>query len=128
MEAELENSDLGDALKLIDGATDESLNSLQEEINFFLEEKDEEEKSKNKKDESNPFLALFGYYEKTETKKEEKKKEKPNEKKKEDDKPVKPDDWIEKNYIRKMAKEKAEDMTFKIFDIYKKAHGMVSYT
>ena len=49
-------------LKLIEGATDESLNQLQEEINSFLNEKEEKEKEKEQKDTSNPFLALFGFY------------------------------------------------------------------
>ena len=51
------------------------------------------------------------------------------EKKQEDkDKPVKPDDWIEKTHLRAFAAAEAVDKAFTIFDIYKKSHGMVSFT
>ena len=117
---ELDKSDIGDVLKLIEGSTSESLDNLQEEINFFLEEK--EEKSEKPKDQSNPFLALVGHYDK------EEKSEKPKEKEEDKDKPIKPDDWIEKTHLRPFAASKAIEDVFTIFDVYKKAHGMVSYT
>ena len=119
---ELEESDLGDVMRLIEGTTTESLEQLQEEINFFLEEQTEEEK-KTSKDRSNPFSALFGKYEE---KKESEKKEKKETK--ESIKKIKPDSWIEKNLIRKLAIERAKETAFLVFDIYKKAHGMPSYT
>jgi len=118
IDEELEQSDIGDALKLVEGATTESLDQLQEEINFFLEEKDEE-KEKSKQG-SNPFLALIGYY-----------NEKPEKKEKQETKktpPVKKDDFIEAEHLRKLTAEKAEETAFNLFDVYKKAHGMVSYT
>jgi len=118
---ELENSDVNDALKLIEGSTTESLGQIQDEINFFLEEKTDEEKKKESKDDSNPFLALIGYYN---NKPEEKKKESKQEK----DKPIKSDDWIEKTHLRPLAEIEAVDKAFNLFDIYKKAHGMPSYT
>lgn len=120
LDKELDNSDIGDVLKLIEGTTTESLSQLQEEINYFLEEKDETPERKNKSDESNPLFALFGLYnkkEKTEVKKDAKK----------EDKPIRPDDWIEKTHLRKVASEKAEETTFDLFDIYKTAHGMPNY-
>lgn len=123
IDKELDDSDIGDTLKLIEGTTTESLDQLQDEINFFLEEKEDEEKEGKSKDESNPFLALIGHYDKEET---PKKKDKPKEKEK--DKPIKPDDWIEKTHIRSLAIKRAEDTAFKLFDVYKKAHGMPSYT
>jgi len=117
---ELDKSDIGDVLRLVEGTTSESLDQLQEEINFFLEEKDkEEEKLKKPGDSSNPFKALFGGYEAgAETKKESKEKIIS----------VKPDEWIEKNQLRRYTAEKAADVAFDIFDIYKKAHGMPSFT
>ncbi len=121
IDKELEKSDVGDVLNLIEGTT-ESLEQLQEEINFFLEEKDKEEKKEKSKDDSNPFLALIGYYDKKE------KTEKKPESKKDENKPLRKDDWIEKNHIRPLAASKAEKTAFKLFDIYKKAHGMPSYT
>jgi len=120
---ELSKSDIEDVLKLIEGSTSESLDHLQEEIDFFLKEKERDEEKKEKpKDESNPFLALIGYYDKKE---EKDKSEKP--KKDDKDEPVKPDSWIEKTHIRPFAAKEAVDKLFKIFDIYKKAHGMESY-
>ena len=120
---EMEKEDVGDVLKLIEGTTTESLGQLQEEINFFLEEKDESE-SKKSKDGSNPFLALIGHYNEKEKPKEDKKQTKKEEK----EKKMRSDDWIEKTHLRKFASTKAEETTFLLFDIYKKAHGMVSYT
>ena len=41
---------------------------------------------------------------------------------------LKPDTWLEKEHYRKAAAETAAKMAFNLFDVYKKAHGMVSYT
>jgi hypothetical protein len=120
---ELEKSDLSSVLKLIEGTTGESIGQLQEEIDFFLKDKGNEEtkEEKSSSQSSNPFLALIGYYnkEKPEGKKEESK-----------DKSIKvrADDWIESTHLRTLAAAEAIDKTFTIFDIYKKAHGMASYT
>ncbi len=120
---ELEKSDLEDVLKLIDGATDDSLKQMQEEIDFFLEEKDKKEEEKKRKDTSNPFLALFGVYDKKEDKEAPKKKEEDK-----GDKPIRKDDWVEKTHIRPLAEEIASATAMSLFDIYKKSHGMASYT
>ncbi|HLD37331.1 MAG TPA: hypothetical protein VJA86_01965, partial [Candidatus Nanoarchaeia archaeon] len=49
-------------------------------------------------------------------------------------KPGKKDSWwparesfIEEAHLRPFAEEKAKDMAFKLFDVYKKAHGMASH-
>jgi len=128
LEQELDESDLGDALKLIQGTTDESLEQMQDEINEFLEEKTEKEKDKIKEkkkstDKSNPFLALIGSYKE----KEEKPKEKTDEKEKKEI-IVKPDNWIEENHLRKLSAEDAKKKAFNLFDVYKKVHGMASFT
>jgi hypothetical protein len=115
LQEEIENSEINDALKLIEGATTESLDQIQEEINFFLEEKPKEENVS--KDTSNPFVALFGGYEKKEKKKEENKNKIKIEK----------ENYTEKTYLRKLANEKAKELAYKIFDIYKRAHGMPSF-
>jgi hypothetical protein len=118
---ELEKSDVNDALQLIEGATTESLSHLQDEINEFLEEKTEEEKKKEeKKEDVNPFLALFGAYDKS-----EKPKEKSSQKK---DGEIRKDDWVEKEHFRKVTKDTALFEVYDLFDIYKKAHGMPSFT
>ncbi len=119
----LDKSEIGDVLSLIEGTTTASLGQLEEEINSFLEEKSEDEK-KGIKDDSNPFLALIGKYEDSGTKQT---------KSKEKGKPkgeiiVAKDDWIEENHLRPLAAENAKNRTFDIFDVYKSAHGMASYT
>lgn len=113
---EIDKSDLGDVLKLIEGASGESLELMQKEIDDFLNEKEEK---KVKEKEVNPFLALFGKYEG----KSEKEKPKPKE-----DKPVEKDSWIEANVIRKLVAGKSSSTAFTLFDVFKKAHGMASYT
>jgi hypothetical protein len=119
---ELDESDLGDVLGLIEGATTQSLEQLQEEINFFLEDKSVDDKGKPKRpqDTSNPFVALFGGYsdEKRETPKEGGKKEWW----------PKPESFIEKQNLRPVAESAARTTAFKLFDLYKKAHGMPSFT
>jgi len=123
---ELEKSDLGDVLGLVEGTTSESLGQLQDEINFFLEEKDMEKSSGSggkSSNDVNPFLALIGYYDRPE--KQSEKKKPMNEKK---DMPLMPDNWIESQHLRPLAASKAEETAFAIFDIYKKAHGMASFT
>ena len=120
MDKELKKSDVEDVLRLIEGTTTESLEQMQEDIDFFMEEKNEKEKSTEG---SNPFLALIGAYNE---KDEEKIKNQKSETNKE--KSIRSDDWIEKTHIRKLAIDKSEETAFSLFDIYKKAHGMVSYT
>jgi len=127
IDEELNKSDLGEALKLIEGTTTESLDHLQKEIDFFLEEENIEKKAEEKKkesgDSSNPFKALLGGYEKS--------NEKPKEEPKKDEKPkvvLRPESWAEKEYVRPLAAGDAKETAFKLFDIYKKAHGMASYT
>lgn len=140
---EFEKSDIEDVLKLIEGTTTESLNQLQEDINFFLEDKEKPAGKKGGKssDESNPFLALTGYYNKPagertsgkpigESLKDffslSKKPEPTSGDKKE--KPLASDDWIEKTHLRNLAEENAQNTAFDLFDTYKLAHGMASYT
>src|SRR3989344_4093091 len=61
-EEELETSDVEDVLKLIEGSTGESLEKIQDEINFFLDEKDQGVSTHEHQDTSNPFTALLGGY------------------------------------------------------------------
>jgi hypothetical protein len=121
LEEEMKKSDLNSALGLIEGSTTESLGHLQEDIDYFLKE-DEEEKTTQKKsnDTSNPFLALIGTYDKKEIKKEKKKS-------KEGIKMTVKDKWIEKNFILEEAIKETKESALTIFEIYKKAHGMPSF-
>jgi len=120
----LEDSDVGDVLKLVEGATTESLDQLKEEIDFFLEEESPKDKKAKSKDTSNPFSALVGKY----NEKEPKKKEKKESGEKKEKVIIKPDTFIEKTQIRALAAFNASETAFSLFDIYKKAHGMPSYT
>ncbi len=123
IDKELDESDLEDSLKLIEGATTDSLEQLQDEIDFFLKEESKEEKADTKStDGSNPFLALVGYYNKSE------KSEKKEESKKIEEKTLRKDNWIESTHLRPLVSDEATKNAFKLFDIYKKAHGMPSYT
>jgi hypothetical protein len=64
LKEELKKAEYTDALELVEGSTKESLDVMIDEINSFLNEDEKsKEKDKNSKDESNPFLALFGKYE-----------------------------------------------------------------
>ncbi|HLC78538.1 MAG TPA: hypothetical protein VJH92_05420 [Candidatus Nanoarchaeia archaeon] len=118
---ELEKSDLTEALSLAEGVTTESLEHMQSEIKEFLEEKDLSEEKKPSSDGSNPFLALIGYYDKGDGSSEKKKSMTTQEI------IVKKDNWIEKEHLRRLSAKRAEETAFKLFDLYKKAHGMVSY-
>ena len=119
---EIEKSDVEDVLGLIEGATTESLGELQKDIDFFLEENNEI-KENTSQGGSNPFLALVGYYNKSSGSPKENKVKKTNIKK-----IIKQENWIEKTHIRELAGEKAKESAFDLFDVYKKAHGMPSYT
>ncbi len=118
---QMDDSDLTDALNLIEGTTEGSLKQVQEEIDFFLEDKDTyEAEAKKPKDKSNPFAALLGFY-------DEKPKESKPKKEKEKEIIINKDNWVEKNYIRKFAVAGAKEIMAKIFETYKKAHGMPSF-
>lgn len=105
LKEKLEESDINEALKLASGLTEETLNQLKEDIEHFLKE---EEKKENK-------FNLFSLF-KSNPEKEEKK-----EKKKE----ITPDNYMER-YVRELAEENAKEIAYKLFDIFKKSHGMAS--
>lgn len=119
---EFEESDIKDALKLIEGTTSESLEQMQEDIDYFINEEEQEEQPEKKEDTSNPFKALLGGYDKKEP---EKPKAKSSSKEKAT---LRPETFAEKEYLRKLVADTAKETTFKLFDVYKKVHGMASYT
>ena len=124
-------SDLNDALKLIQGMTDDSLAQLNDDIEYYIGDAEGEEKEEKKTDNTNPFSALFSGILKSK-KKDKPKKEKTSEEKEEEEgkaleeKGVKPDNHAEK-YVRNLAEAMAITSCFTIFDIYKKAHGMAAF-
>jgi hypothetical protein len=103
----------------------ESLDALKQDIDHFLNDDKEAKKELEKKKEEkkvediNPFSALVSVFF---GKKEEKKGEKPKIEKSED---IKPDNYIEKA-ARDIASRSAADTLYKVYDIYKKSHGMAS--
>ncbi|NCN51906.1 hypothetical protein GW931_02750 [archaeon] len=114
-----EESDLFAGLELIQNITTDSLGALSKDIKEFIDEENaenkgetpkKEEKKKGPRDTSNPILALFGAY-------NEPKTSAPKSKEKE----KKPDKFNPE------VGEKAAETTFTIFEIYKKAHGMVAF-
>jgi len=119
LKQEIERSDLEEVLRLIKGVTDNSLDELQKDIDFFLEEKEETKKEKKTSNGSNPFLALIGYYNKP--------KEEPKKTEEEKEIVVKKDTWIESTHLRNLTEKKAKETAFNLFNIYKKAHGMPNY-
>jgi len=120
---ESEQSDLNDALKLVQGMTDDSLLQLKTDINELLGEKEGRE-SKSKNDE-NPFSSLFSFMvpEKKPEKLEAEIKEEKLKKLKE--KGIKPANYAEQ-YLKNIAEAEAMDAAFKVYDYYKKGHGMAS--
>lgn len=142
---EVEEDLVGEVFKLVEGATTESLMNLRKEINYYLGEDlvltEEEQKEKKKKEKTEkkkeggfwdvfyPFGALFGKHGSLADigTSEEGKMKKSEEKKKDDEKKSKPEDYIEKTFLRPLAKAKAKSLAFTIEDIYKKSHGMAAF-
>ena len=128
-EEELNKKDVEDAMSLIEGATRDSLGQIQEDIDEFLKEEEEEAKENKKeksKDTSNPIFALFGMYDKSKKSGDKKKDSEKDKEKKEKD--LSKEGWAEKEYLRKLATSKASETAFSLYDVYKKSHGMASYT
>lgn len=141
---ELSKNDIAEAFKLIEGATTESLEQIQKDIDEFLNEDKKESEKKEKSQEENPFLAIFGYYNTTKEEKKQIKEENKGKplivkiksrmksalgmKIKSEDGKIKPDNWVEKNLIRKVVAKDAESTCYDLFDVYKKAHRMESFT
>jgi len=118
---EMKDSDIEEAMKLIQGATTESLDEIKKDIDHFLESGKEEEEEKKEKDKAdiNPFKALFsGLW--------PKKSDKKNKKEIKTIKDIKKDSYIEEE-VRKLAVISADELCFTIYDIYKKAHKMLSH-
>lgn len=120
MKKRLDESDVKEALQLVEGATQDSLKEIEDDLNYFLKSEEErekeaqkEKKEKSKSEDINPFTALLGIGEwKLGGKKDDKGK-------------VKPDNYAE-TVVRNLADFNAKGNCFKIYDIYKKSHGMAS--
>lgn len=120
LKKEVGKDDFNDVFGMIDGATTDSLAQLREDIEEFLNDASEikwndYQKEEKKKDENdvNPFAALFAFTEKK-------------------DEVKAPDDGIKKDsfweeVIRGQAILAARASCRKLYDTYKKAHGMLAF-
>ncbi len=121
LKEEIEKDDIGDVLRLVEGATTESLDKIQNDIDEFLSDapanKDGKKKDKKKnEDDTNPFSALFSSFQ-TEKKEENKVKT--------GIKIIRPDTDAEE-IIRSQAVIEAKKRTRTFYNYYKKMHGMPS--
>jgi hypothetical protein len=111
---QIEEDDFGDVYKMIEGATDETLGKLKDDIEELLGEKEEkkEEEEKKEAEDANPFGALFsGFWpSKSEVK----------------EKSIAPDNEFE-SVLRSQAALNARYTCRKLYDAYKKAHGMPAF-
>ncbi|MDD5193745.1 MAG: hypothetical protein PHF67_04135 [Candidatus Nanoarchaeia archaeon] len=120
----LSESDFDNAMKFVQGMTDESLLQLKVDLDELLGDEKKEKKETESQD-SNPFSALFSFGPKKEEKedKDEKNKKKIKELK---TKGIKPDVYAEKS-IRSLAEANSIGATFDIYEVYKKSHGMAAF-
>ena len=118
IKSELDKDDFNSVMKLIEGATSESLKQIEKDINEILDEGKEkkEEEEKQSSDDTNPFKALFSGFK---LKKKNKKEWKLGE-------PIEPDSEYEK-VIRSQAIIGSRENCFTVFDIFKKSKGMPSH-
>lgn len=117
----MDDDDQNDALKLIMGATDDSLGMIDKDVRELLGEDEKKEEEKEESEDVNPLTALgslftFGFF-----KKESKKDEKEG-----FAKGIRPDNDREK-VMRSQAIIAAREKCFNVFDTYKKSHGMPSH-
>lgn len=117
---EIAKDDVLDVMKVIEGATTESLGTLRDDITKYLGNvpgiSKEEKKEEKKEEESNPFKALASFF-KTEKEEENKESPKPGE--------IKEDSDTEK-ILRSQAIIDARKRGYLLYDLYKKSHNMSS--
>jgi len=113
LKQKLDDSDMNEALKLAQGMTDDSLNELKADIEEFLQEEEQEEKKGTQ--DVDPFTALFARKKKAGKETQIKTIDK-----------IKSDNYVEKT-VRNLAIKSAKRTCFKLFDVYKKTHGMLSH-
>ena len=120
----MKKQDFQDALKLVSATTDESLLQLADDIEHFLKEEKEEKKK------SQGFMDLiFGKKSKVKSEEELKKEKEEKEKKgkKEPTLDTLKKDSFEESIVRMYAEQQVAGNCFKVYDIYKKGHGMASF-
>jgi len=110
LKEQVEEDDLGDAFRIIEGATEESLNQIKYDISELLDEGSGKDEELKKAEDSNPFSALFSAF-------------KRKDKKKDLSKGISPDTRNEK-VLRSQALLASRLACRKLYDTYKKVHGM----
>jgi len=136
LKKQIDSDDFKNVLKLVEGATEKSLDEIDKDIRALIEGKEEEEikkedeekeekkKERSKKGDDFGIKELFSMF------KIGKKKEEKKEKKDGDDedlfKPIPPDKEYEK-VVRSQAILGASEACFLTFDTYKKGHNMPSH-
>ncbi len=136
----MEEEDLSCLFSIAKDVTEESLKQLMEDIEYFSTKEKKGEEEEEEKKEVNPFVALgegivdiFGIRKKLKEKRSKKEEEKETEEEKEKKKAEKLEkegikkDSYEEGVVRALAEKAAKELCFKIFDTYKKAHGMASF-
>jgi hypothetical protein len=120
LDKKLTESDLGDALKLVEGMTEQSLGQLKIDLDEFLEPSAAAVKEKEEEN-PNPFTALLSIFRSIPaiSKKKEKKEIT-------DIKEIKSESYAER-YIRNLAEANAINSCFAVYDTYKKSHGMAAF-
>jgi hypothetical protein len=114
---EFEKQEFEEIIKIATDVTEESLKVLAEDLKHFLEEKEKEEKPEKLKGLKGGIITdIFNLF---------RKKEKPG-KTKEKEKRMGEENYYEK-FLRKIVEEEMKKICFKVYDTYKKAHGMPSY-
>ena len=112
LKEEMEKDDFGEVFKQIEGATTDSLEKLQADLDYFLDEK--KENKEEKKEESNdPFTALFSLF-KSEKKDDKDKKDKPK---------ITSDSEIEKA-MRSVFLIESRRNCQKMYESFKKSKGL----
>jgi hypothetical protein len=122
LKSQLDWDDFKDVYSLISGATEESLEQMQSDINEIFGEGIKEEAKKESSEETNPFAALLSIITDIFKKKEGKKEEKKGEKKLE----IAPDSEIEK-VMRSQAGLEARRRCRKFYDSFKKANNSPAF-
>ncbi|MEK6855053.1 MAG: hypothetical protein AABX73_02415 [Nanoarchaeota archaeon] len=111
LKEKVEEDNLGDIYKIIEGATEKSLAELKDDIEEFLGDEKEEEKEKSI--DMNPFSALFSSFKKKEEKKDLLKGI--------------PKDTEYEKVLRSQAILHSRFRCRKFYDIFKKVHNMPSF-
>lgn len=117
----IENQELYEDMELIESITDISLKDLQEDLDKFLREEEPEKKEKKKFKIENPFGNLSkGFEDMFEPIKDVGKTFKDIFKRE-------PSEGFKMSEMKNAAKDQAKDLCYLAYDIYKKAHGMMTW-